>query len=62
MKEVFVTVAVLIGATIVAIALLFLGAWLDSGVTATNLIYKPEKVVECQPTNKGWSVCKTEWI
>lgn len=62
MKEVIVTMAILLGCTIVAIPLLVLGAWLDSGVTASNLIYKPEKVIECKPAGKGWSKCETTWI
>jgi len=62
MKEIFYTMLVLLGTTVVALALLFLGAWLDAGLEPDQVIIKPEKVVTCEPVGKGWSKCSTEWI
>jgi len=62
MKEVFYSMIFMLGVAVVAICLLFLGAWLDAGLEPDQVIIKKEKVVECQPTSKGWYVCKTEWI
>lgn len=46
----------------VTIGLLVLGAWLDASATGTDVILKPEKVITCEPTSKGWSKCNTTWI
>lgn len=62
MKQFIGAVAFYIFATAVGIALILLGAWLDSVATGEPVVIKREKIVECQPTSKGWSVCKTEWI
>ena len=51
-----------LGVCAVTIGLLVLGAWLDASATDTDLIIKREKVIECQPTAKGWSKCQTTWI
>ena len=46
----------------VTIGLLVLGAWLDASATDTDVIIKREKVIECQPTAKGWYKCQTTWV
>jgi hypothetical protein len=62
MKEILYTTLVLIVTCIVAVGLLFLGAWLDAGLEPSQVIIKKEKVVTCAPIGKGWSKCETEWI
>ena len=51
-----------IGVCAVTIGLLVLGAWLDASATGTDVFIKPEKIVTCEPTSKGWSKCNTTWI
>lgn len=51
-----------IGVCAVTIGLLVLGAWLDASATGTDVLIKPEKVITCEPTSKGWSKCNTTWI
>lgn len=51
-----------LGVCAVTIGLLVLGAWLDASATDTDVIIKREKVIECQPTAKGWYKCQTTWI
>jgi len=62
MKEIFYTMLILLGTTVVALGLLFLGAWLDAGLEPDQVIIKKEKVITCAPIGKGWSKCETEWI
>ena len=62
MKDLIVTIAVLLGCTIVAIALLVLGAWLDASATCTEVIIKSEKYITCEQGSKGFYKCKTEYL
>jgi hypothetical protein len=62
MKQFFYIFMISLVTASVSLGLLFLGAWLDAGLEPSQVIIKKEKVIECQPTSKGWSVCKTEWI
>lgn len=51
-----------LGVCAVTIGLLVLGAWLDASATGTDVLIKPEKIVTCEQTSKGWSKCQTTWI
>jgi hypothetical protein len=62
MKQFIGAVAFYIFATAVGIALILLGAWLDSMATGEPVVIKKEKYVTCAPIGKGWSKCETEWI
>lgn len=62
MKQFIGAVAFYIFATAVGIALILLGAWLDSVAIIEPVVIKREKVVTCAQIGKGWSKCETEWI
>ena len=62
MKQFIGAVLFWIFATAVGIALILLGAWLDSVATGEPVVIKKEKYVTCEPVEKGWSKCETEWI
>lgn len=51
-----------LGVCAVTIGLLVLGAWLDASATDTDVILKREKIVNCEPANKGWSKCQATWV
>jgi len=62
MKQFIGAVAFYIFATAVGIALILLGAWLDSMATGEPVVIKKEKITTCAPIGKGWSKCETEYI
>lgn len=62
MKQFIGAVLFWIFAATVGIALILLGAWLDSMATGEPVVIKKEKYVTCAQIGKGWSKCSTTWI